>query len=503
MDFQQMLESLHRTVGSKITLTDEMNTRLNRTLRHYIKEVKPTGSDNDVLRETYSSFFKWIERTKAPEKPIKVQPSWSSSRMTPLTMAPLDGMADYTTGITMPVEEEENPLDKFERIKGRRAIPPVQELVSIHDMPLTSQVVQSSNKDILQRQDDVVKYREMDYNLILNSKDRDWVNNIKENRYNFSIILDSAARPQGTGSQATLTNRFRNITKVEFVKVILPVEGLDVIVQRDTGGNPIPSSGFMSVLSTPYITVTMDELNGNNYGTSEQIDKSLAVCQYDATWRSDSMTTNKNNSRGYTLFFPKFMKAQRIYAPTPLASLQKMSFTIQNPENQLLSSIPDAFTIKSVNYGNSTGITANAYVDTSSTYLFIQSSTYFPLWSFNLLDRIQFAGITSTTNTDLMSWLQRESGHVIVDTAYRNLTTNNIVIGSNDSGYSNYIILRNRFVDPTNGLTTRSFFDIEKTTTTAIPVTGSVLNVSRQVQLSLRITVRELDSTTNLRPDNV
>lgn len=490
-----MLDTLHKTIGSKISLTDEMDTRLNRTLRHYINEVKPRGSDNDVLRETYNSFIKWVDRNKPVENPVKV--SWSSSRMTPLTMAPLDGMTDYTTGITMPVEEEENPLDKYERIKGRRA---VQELASINDVPISQ--VPSSNKDILQRQDDVVKYREMEYNLILNSKDRDWVNNVKENRYNFSIILDAATRAQGTGNQATLTNRFRNITKIEFVKIILPVEGLDVVVQRDAS-TATPSTGFISVLSTPYITVTMDEINGNNYGTSEQIDKSLAVCQYDATWRSDSMTTTKNNSRGYTLFFPKFMKAQRIYAPTPLASLQKMSFTIQNPENQLLSAIPDALTIKTIAYGNLSTLTANAYKDTASNYIFIETSTYFPMWSFNLLDRIQFAGLKSTTNTDLMAWLQRESGHVIVDIAYRSISTGLLALGSNDSGYSNYIIVRNRFVDPTTGATTRNVFVDEVATTTAITVTGSVLNVSRQVQLSLRVTVRELDSTTNLRPDNV
>ena len=491
-----MLDTLHKTIGSKISLTDEMDTRLNRTLRHYISEVKPRGSDNDVLRETYNSFIKWVDRKKVPENPVKAS---SYSRMTPLTMAPLDGMTDYTTGITMPVEEEENPLDKYERIKGRRALP-VQELASINDVPISQ--VPSSNKDILQRQDDVVKYREMEYNLILNSKDRDWVNNIKENRYNFSIILDAATRPQGTGNQATLTNRFRNITKIEFVKIILPVEGLDVVVQRDAS-TATPSTGFISVLSTPYITVTMDEINGNNYGTSEQIDKSLAVCQYDATWRSDSMTTTRNNSRGYTLFFPKFMKAQRIYAPAPLASLQKMSFTIQNPENQLLSAIPDALNIKTIAYGNLSTLTANTYKDATSRYIFIETSTYFPLWSFNLLDRIQFAGLKSTTNTDLMAWLQRESGHVIIDMAYRNISTGDITLGSNDSGYSNYIIVRNRFADPTTGLTTRNYFDNEVATTTAISVTGSVLNVSRQVQLSLRITVRELDSTTNLRPDNV
>ena len=493
-----MLASLQNTFTTKIgPLSDEINSRLHRTMNHYIKEIGTDGTELDILRETYASLTKWLSRhteflVKKVEKKLP-----DAQRMSPLNMASFDSMTDYTTGVTMPAEEEENPLDKFERIKARRSgMPLAQELETI---PIVK-VAATQAKDFLQRQDDIVKYRETDYNLIMNSKDRDWVNSTKENRYNFSVQLDSGARPQGTGSQATLTNRFRNITKIEFVKIILPVEGLDVVLQRDsTAGNPInPAISFVSTLSAPYVTVIMDEMTGNNYGTNEQIDKSLAVCQYDATWRSESSNTKVIN-RGYTLFFPKFMKAQRIYAPTPLASLQKMSFSVLNPENQLLSTIPDATPLSVIVFGNSTNITSY-YGDVSAGYIFLESSTWFPMWAFSALDRIQIAGLSADGQDDIITWLQQESGHIVVGTAYTDASSSKIVDGANSGGYANHIIIRNRFINPDGGLVARNAFTTELTTYVG---SGAILNASRQVQLTLRVTVRELDSTTNLRPDNV
>jgi len=192
------------------------------------------------------------------------------------------------------------------------------------------------------------------------------------------------------------------------------------------------------------------------------------------------------------------MKAQRIYAPTPLASLQKMSFSILNPENAPLSTIPDAVSITSIVFGKDSTITS-CYKDANSEYLFIQTKEWFPVWSFSTLDRIQFAGLESSGNQDLINWLQQEQGHVVVQTAY-NTSPISIVDGTNVAGYANYIIIRNRFNNPKTGSSSRLPFALESTVTLT---QGAVLNLNRQVQLTLRVTVRELDSTTNLRPDNV
>jgi hypothetical protein len=513
MDVDRLFTSLKQTFSQKIPggLSQEATSRLNRSLRHYIQQG---GSESDILRETYSSMAAWLKRNSGYLAPVpEPKKVVQEFRQTPLTMASFDSMADYTTGVTMPEEDTESPLDKFERIKARRAqanqgldaiptgivdLSPAQAAVT---RPAFFKQPQPSvqPKDFLLKQEDIVKYRESEFNMILNSKDRDWVNNTKENRYTFAVQLDSASKPQGTNSQVSITNRFRNITKIEFVKVILPVEGLDVVVQRDCGatGDPDASLSFVSVLATPFITIVMDEMTGNNYGTNDKIDKSLAVCQYDATWKSETTNTTSTTSRGYTVFIPKFMKAQRIYAPTPLASLQKMSFNILNPENAPLSTIPDAVSIISILFGKDSKITS-CYKDVNSEYLFIQTKEWFPLWSFSTLDRIQFAGLNSG-NQDLIDWLQQEQGHVVVQTAY-NASPTSIVDGTNAAGYANYIIIRNRFNDPKTGSATRLSFVSESTVTLT---QGAALNLNRQVQLTLRVTVRELDSTTNLRPDNV
>lgn len=524
MDVDRLFTSLKQTFSQKIPggLSQEATSRLNRSLRHYIQQG---GSEQDIMRETYSSMAAWLKRNTTfigvpVSKPVQ------STRLSPLNMASFDNMTDYTTGVTMPEEDTESPLDKFERIKARRArgldAAPMAAMSSMAAMsptqamsPAQAAVTRPSffnqnpqppvqPKDFLMKQEDIVKYRETEYNLILNSKDRDWVNNTKENRYNFAVQLDSGSKPQGTNQQVSITNRFKNITKIEFIKIILPVEGLNVVIQRDcltAGTPPDPSLSFVSVLATPFITVVMDEMTGNNYGTNEKIDKSLAVCQYDATWKSETASVTTTTNRGYTLFFPKFMKAQRVYAPTPLASLQKMSFSILNPENAPLSSIPDAYSVSNVLLGANSQITS-CYKDTNSEYLFIRTSTWFPVWAFSVLDRVQFAGLVSPGNDDLVDWLQQEQGHVIVQTAH-NFTPTLIRDGTNRAGYANYIIISNRFNDPTTGTSIRLPFAAEATVTSVAVSQGAVLNLSRQVQLTLRITVRDLDSTTNLRPDNV
>ena len=47
-------------------------------------------------------------------------------------------------------------------------------------------------QDFIIKQDDIISYKETEYNLFLYSADRDWLNNTRENRYNFSVNFDTA-----------------------------------------------------------------------------------------------------------------------------------------------------------------------------------------------------------------------------------------------------------------------------------------------------------------------
>jgi hypothetical protein len=256
----------------------------------------------------------------------------------------------------------------------------------------------------------------------------------------------------------------------------------------------------------------MDETTGNNYGTNPTLDKSFAICQYDATWRTDAVSGTESTNRGYTLFFPKFMKAQRIYSPAPMSNMQKMSFQILNTENQLLANSADATIVQTILCGVDVS-SGSQYVDSNSEYLFLQMTEWFPLWTFSQLDRILLDGLTYATAvsqsiqtlcTTMIRWLQREEGHIMIEAGCMN--GNVYTAGPNPCGYTNTIIIRNRFLDPTTGMCGRDLFDTDvygESMVASVLTGGGALNLSRQVQLVMRIITRDVDSASNVRPDNV
>jgi hypothetical protein len=557
--FQNMLMSLRQTFNKRLPagLTSSADARLQRTLNHYVREVlrvNGTFDEQEILRETFDSMAGWFRRNTdqlvpgaAVFKPVR-----------PAAGSPVVPVAPAADAF----ETTEDPIALFERLKAARSgslpfLPPepsprgIPELVAIDTRPPPAVegvppgvfgstplsalgstplgALGTQPKDFIIRQEDVVKYREMEYNLVLNSKDRDWLNSSNENRYRFTVQLNGGFIPQGTGIQPTIQNRLRNIVRVEFIKAILPVEGLDVVVPRscctETDTTATPESAFLSSLSLPYVQVLMDEVQGNNtVGTNETVDRSLAICQYDSTWKSDPTHVATTN-RGYTLFFPKLMKAQRIYAPTPLANLQSLSFHLLNPENLPLSTVPDSYAVNRVLYSNLPDTDGSCYSDAASAtaataeYLFVEMKKWFPLWAFSKMDRVTFDGMTFTSTTAavqaggeaLNTWLEKPEGHVIVGIA-SDVSGGGLQDSANECGYANWIVIRNRFQDPTAGVCSRYLFAgaLEADLATELSAydetgyqRGGVLNLSRQVQVFLRVITREVDPASGVRPDNV
>ena len=544
--FDRMLTSLRSNLGRRIPggLNDVADSRLHRTLTHYVKEVARVSGmidEREILRETFDSMASWFHRNtdqlySASSPPPRRRYAVSAPPIIEHAVSPEPGGLGSVGGSAAPssYDYDEDPLILFERMRAQRATMPLFAAPSAATPDLTAVETRrpgatagagAQPKDFLQPQEDIVKYRENEYNLVLNSKDRDWLVDAGQNRYNFSVQLAAGNIEQGKTVQAMLQTRLRNIVRIEFIKAILPVEGLDLVV-----GNDCPSSGppqgtdtnsFQSVLGLPFVQVTMDEIQGNNVTTNSELDRSLAVCQYDSTWRSDTITTTTRVNRGYTLFFPKFMKAQRIYAPTPLANLQKMTFTVLSPENQIVSESSDSSRIKRILYSSdiSGGCYGEEPLDASgASYLFIEATTWFSQWAYLRPDRIKFAGLSfldaqGSAGALFRSWLEQEQGHTVIGLAHTSKTGTPVTVtdGHNAYGYANWIIIRNRFTDASvTGTPSRYLFAgtgaAEVTFASALTTataTGGVLNLNRQVQLFLRVITRDMDAATNIRPDNV
>jgi len=508
--FQKMLASLRTSFTTRLPagLTPSSDARLARTLGHYIREVvrvHGTFDEQEILRETFDSMAGWFRRNTSQLSPLFRHETPVEAAVAP-DLVP--GGGAFAGEFKMnPSSLGSHEFKEFQYIPEHGPRPPVQQ------------------KDVIQKQEDVVKYRDTEHNLILNSKDRDWLHSsAKQNRYNFSVHLDTW-RQQGKSPQLALMVRLRNIVRIEFIKVILPVESLRLVVPR-TCIPPalVPEQTFYSVLALPFINVILDEYQGNNVGTNDTIDRSLAVCQYDATWRTDGYHSRTNTNRGFSLFFPKFMKAQRIYAPTPLANFQKLTFSILDSENQPLSTLPDSSCIEDIRFGYD--ISGSCYYDSSGSYIFIRTKEPFTLWAYSQLDKLLFDGLqftdASSATVDIagktfIEWLQDPNGHIVVGIGYGTDTCCVCTEPSPElvyladgadpvSGYANWIIIRNRFNDPFGRnyfLGTTAIDEKALTDKLCNLQTGGVLNLSRQVQLSLRVITRDYDSATTVRPDNV
>ena len=394
-------------------------------------------------------------------------------------------------------------------------------------------------QDVVIAQEDVIKYRENEFNLFIYSADRDWVNNRNENRYNFSVVFDPANNGSGFGLSPSTYIRFKNISRIELVKIIMPTEASDILTVKETNATSYGTDYNINVFSYPYLQVRIDELNTNGFGTNDGLNNSFGVVSYDAYWASDSSL----NNRGYTRLIPKFLKCQKVYYPTPLATLQKMTIQIQKPDGTLYSTAPDALDVSGIvtsamlatgagsppstrvawePAGCTPNLAGTNYYDTSGEFLWIQTSTWFSQFALTQGDRVIFNNVTlpssfttyGSSNADFLAYINQAQGHIVSDIAqvYLSGSTFYFKTGSNKVGYSNFIIIRNKFNDPSTGSKAVTTFGGNAsnnssflTALSSAPglASGRLLNSSHQLQLIFRVITRDMDSATRVRPDNL
>lgn len=400
---------------------------------------------------------------------------------------------------------------------GPRALGDANSNPTLTIPPLISAMKTNLPQDYLIRQDSTVTYKEIENNLFLYSADRDWLRNTRENRYSFSVLFDPAANGQTLNPQVSVQERFRNIVRIELIKAILPLEGLQTVVQKsaDLSNN---TNYQYNVLSMPYISVRIPELENNNYGSDNFLDRAFGVLQYDANWYSDPGTTpSQTDSRGYTAMIPKFLKCQKVYAPAPLSTLQRLSIDILQPNGTTLSPTADTFDISDINVSASFGIAPyNGGTSQSPEYFLIETTNYFSRFQMAVGDLIRIGGFDLSNNNvtpaiqDFMNWINQDEGHVIAEIAYGTssaVTAN----GPNKVGYANYILIQNKYSSPLTGSTAVYQFggtsgNIGSNLTTyssTLMKPRRLINISRQTHMVFRVITRELDGTAQLRPDNM
>ena len=557
---QPLREQYERKIG-KPELPEEMDARLQKTLKHYMNEVYRVNASQNVpiqtlnqeaFRETAINTDTWLQKqpsTSTPQQPL--YPNQTNSLFDSVgsrfereqqARAPPPTQAAVNVDFELPKDddEDEDPLEKYERLRKQREMEARMVSAAMPKTTKTDQLSEpsalapTSNLPILQqnnpppppllaprpqeyiiKQEDVVKYKENEVNLFIYSGDRDWLNNRNENRYNFTLSFNPANNSNSSTFSPSVKERFKNIVRMELVKTIISAESLDVSVRVASGSTD--TSRVLNVLSYPYLMIRISEWTGNGYGTSANIDNTFGLVQYDQTWKSDAAAGNF----GYISMTPRYLKAQRVYAPAPLATLQKLSIQVERPDGAPLTTQLDTLDIDQIYLAASTNTSAYSNIPDTASYIFIKTKTYFSRFFVGEGDCIQIQGYDMGTDlnviaqvaNDFNSFINRSTGHIVVGVGNTADTSAPISVadGTNAVGYGNYIIIRSRFLDPTTGATTRDYFGSSSTTEglikTRLETVGAstrcaLLNTNRQSHFVLRLITREMDAASNLRPDN-
>jgi hypothetical protein len=295
------------------------------------------------------------------------------------------------------------------------------------------------------------------------------------------------------------------------------VESCDTILlsAAATGGGFTKGTDLnTNIFSYPYLQVRIPELDTNGYGTNDGLNRSFGVISFDGYWTSDSNAKNK----GFARMIPKFLKCQKVFYPTPLATLQKLTFQTQKPDGSSVSEVRDTFDLTSFIISNRV-TSSDQYYDAAGSWIWIQTSSYFNRFSVTQGDRVQFKNVVlpaanftnaaATGATDFVSFITRDQGHLVSDIGCFNGSS--YTTGPNTVGYANCIIIKNNFADPTTGSTSLNLWGGSSGTNTAFlsalsttPTgTGRFINLNHQIQIILRIITRDMDAAARLRPDNL
>ncbi len=572
------------------SIPERTDSRIQRTVQHFMTEVaKIQGSNKplnllnqEVIRESSKSLDQWLNKqdpmVRQPPPMAAIPPPVLPKTATVSTASvarqrvpatptgvPQTSYNDISSLFTTPEikwetveEEEEDPVVLMKKAQKQREAEMQSSAPRMEIQESTNYSVDPTPQaqpppirttplpqDYIIPQEPVVKYRETEYNIFITSSDRDWFRNRAENRYNFSVSFNPGNRT-GYGYSPAIQERFRNIERIEFVKLLAPTESLTPLI-RSTAKSATPGTltvnadRIVNVMSLPFAGVRIAELNNNGFSTNPREDNTFAMVQYDATWSSATAlniaapgsTSAARTNVGYTAMIPKFLKAQRVYEPTPLAGLQKMSFRVERHDGALLSNDSDVFAIDRIclssniyNAGVGIAATDNTnYAGSDNEYIYIQTSSYFPYSAVAEGDLINIQGYvpaatgTSTpavgTLSDFEAYINTPGALNVVAIAYVSGSggASTLTEGVNAQGYANVIIVRSRFADPTTGSVARSYFGGSSTEEGYLELrirdqastssAAALLNLSRQTHFVLRVITRDMDSASNIRPDNV
>jgi hypothetical protein len=227
--------------------------------------------------------------------------------------------------------------------------------------------------------------------------------------------------------------------------------------------------------SYPYIMLYIDEFGDIYDGTNDNVRKCFCHLIYDKSYKAP-------NGRGYIILNP-IQNEKKVFHPTPLDALTKMSVSLRKPNGELINTSRDEYLIFKVEY--------ELY---NVQYLKIVTDKYFDKNEFFRGDTIIMknyevtnvdSGMDSYSITKINEFINRKEGHEILEIGQAN----------NSGFFRNYYINGPGTFDKTSGtfvldsamITNLNLFNSTIDYETWTGTNGSILNTSLQCTITFKL----------------
>ena len=323
------------------------------------------------------------------------------------------------------------------------------------------------------KQNDLIPYNEkrisLDKYIIINGFDRDW--NIYKHRYKYTVNFND------------LSQVYKNIVKIKFTNLILPME---IIEEKTIINVPKTTYYYENKLSVPYVMLQVDEFNDVFDGLNQQVKKCFTQFVFDSSYKGP-------NGRGYIIMKPA-QDEQKTFKQHALSSLSKLSFTLIKPNGALYNNSIDNFNVIKLEY--------ESY---NNMYLKVVLDKYFDKNEFYIGDTVFIRKFMMPSPINLTNPCVNPNDYILVNEFTNRSEGHEIVqMGEpNESGfYRSFYILAPGELDQLQGklVITKKSVDAIREYNALVPVNmaqptllGSIINASLQNSISMTLSVSRAD----------
>ena len=346
-------------------------------------------------------------------------------------------------------------------------------------------VYNNRERDMINIQD--IKYQTTEYNIVIDSNDRDW-SGLHKNTFLLEVKFNTSGTSKEeinefkdpNTNQIDLINKFyrqikfktfegsktlslpyniKNVESIEIRNILLPTRNIYI-------GN----GNFVKIQDLHNLVITFDEYDSKNYGTNNIINNSICSTSIFTPIYQESSTTTLPNF----VEFKNSLGSVKEFKPATLNSLNGLTIKFHDNIGNQLKYKNDILTLKSLDFD----ILSNKYIK-------VVTNEYFSQKNYRENDIIVFKDlkIDGVNDNNIIEYLNRDKGHKI-------FFSSSYTAGKNLSYLDNlvnefYIIKKGDYNDL--GVYTSSLINTGQMNFTE----GYILNRNMQIIINIRVKSKE------------